>query len=137
MKCTVTGQRPPTSNALFRHAQVKSVCRTCLSCVAQTALVAAVDLRTYLLVLPRTDQKVCADMRLIGISLEWAKEELIQLSECNTGWLVKCGAGENTIATSLVCISVIGYNVFQSLNLSSLSLSISPCLSLPLSLLPC
>lgn len=133
----VTCQRPPTSNTLFSLAQVEPVRRTCLSCVAQTALVAAVDLRTYLLVLPRTDQKVCVDMRLIGISLEWTREELIQLSECNAGWLVKCGAGENTIATSLVCISVIGYIVFQSLCFSSLSLSISLYLPLPLSLLPC
>lgn len=54
--------------------------------VAQTALVAAVDLRTYLLVLPRMDQKISVEMSLIGFSCEWSKEELLQLSECNAGW---------------------------------------------------
>ena len=63
-----------------------TICHTCLSCVAQTALVAAVDLRTYLLVLPRTDQKVSVEISLVGFSCEWSKEELLQLSECNTGW---------------------------------------------------
>lgn len=80
-----------------------AACCLCLSCVAQTALVAAVDLRTYLLVLPRTDQKIRVDLDLLGISHEWDKEELIQLTECSAGWLVKCGVRENTMATSPVC----------------------------------
>ena len=58
----------------------------CLFSVAQAALVAAVDLRTYLLVLPRSDQKISVEMSLIGFSCEWSKEELLRLSECNTGW---------------------------------------------------
>ena len=76
---------------------------------------AAVDLRTYLLVLPRTDQKIRVDLNLLDISHEWDKEELIQLSECNAGWLVKCGVRENAMATSPVCTDVLLASICLSL----------------------